>query len=77
MTQSLNERVAAEVRAELGRQQISANALAQRLRWTQPYMQRRISGTTPMDLNDLEAIASELGVTVTSLVAPPSMRAVS
>lgn len=77
MTQTLNERVAAEVRAELGRQQLSANALAHRLGWTQPYMQRRISGTTPLDLNDLEVIARELGVAVIDLIAPPSIRAVS
>lgn len=78
MTQTLNERVAAEVRAELGRQQISVNAFAQRLGWTQPYLQRRVVGLTPaLDLNDVEAIARELGVSVSDLIAPPSIRAAS
>lgn len=77
MTQSLNDRVAAEVRAELGRQQLSVNELARRLGMSQPYLSRRMTGAVPLDLQDLEAIATELGVTVESLIAAPAVRAVS
>lgn len=77
MAQSLNERVASEVRAEMGRQQLSVNELARRLGFSQPYLSRRMNGTVPLDLIDLEKIARELGVAVETLVAVPAVRAVS
>lgn len=67
MHHTLNERVATEVRAELGRQRISVNELARRLGWSQPYLARRVSGVVALDLTDVERISAELGVSVSAL----------
>lgn len=75
MSPTLNERVATEVRAELGRQRISVNELARRLGWSQPYLSRRVSGTVAFDLTDLERIANELRIGVTALIAEPIAQA--
>lgn len=60
----LRERVAQEVRAEIARAGFSVNAAAKALEWTQPYLQRRISGTTAFDVDDLEKLSRWLGVPV-------------
>jgi transcriptional regulator with XRE-family HTH domain len=60
------ESVAAEVRAALARAQRSGRNVAAALGWTQPYMSRRLNGDRPFDVDDLTAIADELGVPVVS-----------
>lgn len=60
--------VASEVRVEMARQQISQSALAERLGWTQQRVSRRISGATPFDVAELEAVAGALGVPVLRLL---------
>lgn len=62
------ETTAREIRAELGRQRISQNELARRLRVTQNYLWRRMAGQTPFSLDDVDAIAAELGVSPSDLV---------
>lgn len=66
MTQprTLAETVAAEVRAEMGRQRIPATALAQELGVSDMYLSRRLGGDKPIpfDLAELERIAAALGV---------------
>lgn len=66
--QGLREKVAQEVRAEIARAGFSVNAAAKALEWTQPYLQRRISGTTAFDVDDLEHISRWLGVPVSVLI---------
>ena len=58
-------RVAAEVRAELGRRSISFAGLARKLGVSVSWVRRRIGGPTPAispTLADLEQIAGALGV---------------
>jgi transcriptional regulator with XRE-family HTH domain len=66
MTQSgtLAGGAAVEVRAELGRQQKSASALAKDLGVSDMYMSRRLNGHVPFDLAEIEKVAAVLGVPV-------------
>lgn len=59
-----HELVAAEVRAELARQQLSGVRAAKALGWTQNYISVRLRGTVPFDVNDLIKIADLLEVPV-------------
>lgn len=60
--QRVADRIAAEVRAELARQGISQQVLADRLGWTQMRVSRRITTTVPFTVIELVAIAAALGV---------------
>lgn len=62
--------VAAEIRAELGRQRITQAALADKLGVSRPYLSRRLSGETPLSVGDVAAIAELLGVAVSTFTAP-------
>lgn len=53
---SLSQRVAAEIRAEMARQQVTQNRLAKKLGVTQPWLWRRVKGEHPISLDDLELI---------------------
>lgn len=64
----LREHAAAELRAELARQRISAAELARRLGWAQSYMARRIDGRVALDLDDLETLADALNVRIVDLL---------
>lgn len=64
----LRHGVAEEVRVLLARRRLSAAKLAQQLGWSQPYMARRMAGTQPFDVDDLEAIADALGVGIVDLL---------
>ncbi len=70
--------IAAEVRAELARKQLSGVRAARALGWTQNYISRRLSGTVPFDVADLLAIAELLEVPVGAFfvrcpgILPPS-----
>lgn len=58
------ERVAAEIRAELGRQGVSIAALAREMRQQEMYVRRRVGAVAEpvaLDLNDVESIARALG----------------
>jgi len=59
---------AAAVRAEAARAGITLRELARRLGWTHGYLQRRTSGQVPFRVNELERIAAELGVPITTFV---------
>jgi transcriptional regulator with XRE-family HTH domain len=62
--------VAAEIRAELGRQRISQADLARRLGVSRPWVSRRLNGDTALTIGDIATIADNLGVPVTHFVAP-------
>jgi transcriptional regulator with XRE-family HTH domain len=59
-----HELVAAEVRAELARQQLSGVRAAKALGWTQNYISVRLRGVVPFDVADLIKIADLLEVPV-------------
>jgi transcriptional regulator with XRE-family HTH domain len=70
---TLAETVAAEVRAEMGRQRMSTASLAQALNVSHMYLSRRLGlprddQPIPLDLADLEGIAKALDVPVSQLL---------
>lgn len=65
-----HERVAGEVRAEMARRRISGRRVARELGWTVNYAHRRFSGETPLDVNDLAALAALLNVPIGTFIAP-------
>ena len=66
-TESLSEQVAGEIRAYLGRHRISQAELARRMHVSGPWLNYRLTGKQPIDLNDLEQISIALGVKPTDL----------
>ena len=67
-------RVAAEVRAEMARQGVTQQALADRLGWPQSRLSRRIAleggkhKASPFDMRELGDVADALGVSVMRLI---------
>jgi hypothetical protein len=61
---SSNGIVAGEVRAWMGRRQWSTRGLATQLGWTETFLGRRLKGTQPFNVDELEAIAQVLDVPV-------------
>jgi len=59
---TLSAQVAREIRAEMGRQRMSAAKLARQLGVSEAWTSRRLSGDQTIDLNDLQRIADVLGV---------------
>ena len=68
ITTKLRHGVAEEVRVLLARRRMSATKLAQQLGWSQPYIARRMTGSQPFDVDDLEQIADALGVGIVDLL---------
>jgi transcriptional regulator with XRE-family HTH domain len=58
----LNDSTVAEIRAEMARQNRSVSGLASALGITQKTARNRLSGGTPLSLDDLHYIAKWLGV---------------
>ena len=71
MADSISETAVTEIRAELGRQRLSARALGIRLGWSHAYMSRRLNGETALTLRDLERIAAELGRPLADFLVQP------
>lgn len=67
-TRSLSERVAEEIRVVMLRRRITGAQLAARLNVSPAWVSYRLSGKQAIDLNDLEAIARILAVSVQSLL---------
>jgi DNA-binding Xre family transcriptional regulator len=67
-TSRLSEQVAEEIRAILGRRRMSQAALARALGVSPMWVNYRLTGTQPIDLNDLDRIAAVLDVDVTELL---------
>lgn len=61
-TQTLSERVAEEIRVLLARRRMSQAELARRLHVSGAWLNYRLTGKQPIDLNDLQAIADALEV---------------
>ena len=65
---TFNQTVAAEVRAEMARQRISARELSRRSGLAQATLARKVRGDAELGLDDLDAIACALGVDVVDLI---------
>lgn len=59
-----NEKIISEIRAVMGRQDISTAELARRVNWPYYRMRRRLKGTTPLSATDVATIAEALEVPV-------------
>lgn len=57
---SLNRHVAAEIRAELARRDITQTDFAQQLGWSGPYFSRRMNGEVPFNTDEIELMAKAL-----------------
>ena len=66
----VREHVAAEVRAELARRQMSLTEAADRLGWTLSTTHRRLTGKASLDVGHLDEIASMLGVPIQRFFPP-------
>lgn len=71
MTTELPDRVAGTIRAELARRSMTQTALAAAIGKDKMYVSRRLSGSTPVDIADLELIAQALGLKPADLLAEP------
>jgi transcriptional regulator with XRE-family HTH domain len=71
---ALNDQVAEEIRVQLARKRMSQAELARRLAVSGPWLSYRLTGKQPIDLNDLDAIATALGVTPRELLVPVKTR---
>lgn len=58
----LTDLVAAEVRAEMARQQVTQITLSTRIGMSQQSLSERLRGKTPFTTDDLEKVAGALGV---------------
>lgn len=70
---NLSERVAAEIRAEMGRQRRTVASLETQIGWSHMYLSRRLSGRTAIGLDDVEAVAAALEVPVMSFFDFPGL----
>jgi transcriptional regulator with XRE-family HTH domain len=68
MAQTPTERVAAAIRGELARQRRTQRDLAEALGMAQQSVSRRLSGTTPISVGELDAISLYLGVAPAQLL---------
>lgn len=77
MTQpsTLADSVAAEVRAQLARQQLTGTALAAAIGKSEMYVSRRLRGHVAFDLGDVEQAARFLGIAVNDLLPAPERAA--
>lgn len=71
MSQNPTPDVAAEVRAELGRQDRNNTWLASELGVSEMWVSRRLSGTTKFTVDDLVRIAAALNIDATELLRAP------
>lgn len=68
MRQSLTERVALAIRVEMLRQKLTTTELAGRLDKQYLWLHRRLEGVTPFLLEDVEQIATALGLPLSQLL---------
>lgn len=66
----LSEQVAEEIRGWMGKRRISGAQVARLLGVSQMWVSDRLRGATPINLNDLERIATALDVAVADLLPP-------
>lgn len=74
-TATLSALVAEEIRALMARRRVSGRQLASQLGVSPSWVSYRLTGTQPIDVNDLHLIATALGVGVHELLPPPDVAA--
>ena len=67
MSESPTQRVASTLRGKLAERRISGAELARRLGWSQQATSRRLTGSTPITVDELTEIARVLDVPITTL----------
>lgn len=72
---TLSQMVAEEIRALMARRRVSGRQLAGELGVSPSWVSYRLTGTQPIDINDLMLIAKALGVGVHDLLPPPDVAA--
>jgi DNA-binding Xre family transcriptional regulator len=70
----LAQRIAAEIRAELGRQNHSRRWLAEQIDQSHVTVSRWVNGDGPMSFDNLDAICEALGISVGDLLAAADRR---
>jgi transcriptional regulator with XRE-family HTH domain len=60
--------VAAEVRAQMARQQVTGKSIARELSLSQQSISLRLTGKVPFDISELAQVARILGVRIASLI---------
>lgn len=73
-TATLSAQVAEEVRALMARRRVSGRRLAELLDVSPSWVSYRMTGVTPIGLDDLQRIAEVLGVDVVDLLPPRGSR---
>lgn len=68
MEQTTTERTAGAVRAELARRNIKGRELAAALDWSVTTTWRRLNGSQPFNVDQLDQVAQFLGVPVATLL---------
>jgi transcriptional regulator with XRE-family HTH domain len=71
---TLNDLVASEIRAWLGRRRMTGRQLAAKIGKSQTWMATRLRGETELGVNDLSLIAGGLNVGVPELLPVPARR---
>lgn len=66
----VGERLAEEVRAAMARRRIPQSTLAEALSKSQAAVSRRLSGKVAFDVNELEIVASVIGIPAADLITP-------
>lgn len=74
MSETVSERVAANVRAEAARLKMSQRDIATTLGISQSSANRRYLGVTPIDVEELYALAGKFGVPVSKLLPDDARR---
>lgn len=64
----LGERVRLRLREELARQKLSQPDVADLIGWTQSRVAQKLTGRTPITLDELEALAFAVGMSPTELI---------
>lgn len=75
MRQTPAEQVAEAVRVELARRRTSGRAMARELGWSFTTTARRLNGSSPFDIDELDAVARFLGVPVSALLPTEDLAA--
>lgn len=74
MSETVSQRVAANVRAEAARLKMSQRDIADALGISQSSANRRYLGVTPIDVEELYTLADSFGVEVTRLLPEAGQR---
>lgn len=70
MTESPSEAVAGQLRAEMARQRVDTRDLATRVGRSRMWVSRRMTGATPLNVEDAHLIADALGIEPAVLLSP-------